>query len=186
MRHWQRRTGKIIGCMICLALAGCGGVGSRVNGAIPAAGMIPDATVQVSRSFGIPLEKIVYWGAYAGVAWLVLDPLAPHWQIEQVPLPGNHIHLSLKMKRYHTGGEGEARQLFQRRARELVQYGGFDGFEIREYSEGQVASLFGAQRTAEGVIHLTGQGSLGASDQEPVSGAPPARMTPASATKLLS
>lgn len=121
---------------------------------VKATGIIPDKALQLSPSFGIPLEKIVYWGAYAGLAYLVLDPLAPNWEIEQAPLSENHVHISLKMRRIQVGGAGEARQLFQRRARELVQYGEFDHYTIIEYNEGLESSMLGSQRTVNGVIQL--------------------------------
>lgn len=146
-----------------VAVAALGGLAACSSpGKLNATGLIPDKSFQLSASFGIPLEKIVFWGAYAGVAYLVLDPLAPNWEIEQAPLSDNHVHLALKMKRVHAGGAGEARQLFQRRARELVQYGGFDGYEIEEYSEGLESSVLGSQRVASGVIRLTGGGQLSA------------------------
>lgn len=164
-------------------LTGCGSTMPRDGG------LVPNRTLQLSPSFGVPLEKVVYWGAYVGVAYLILDPLAPNWEIEQAPLADNHIHLSLKMKRYYAGGAGEARQVFQRRARDLVQYGGFDGYEIREYSEGLESSVLGSQRVSMGVIRLTGKGHPPPGDQgdsEAEGGAPPARMTPAKATNPLS
>ncbi len=61
----------------------------------------------------------------------------------------------MSMKRYYAGGAGEARQVFNRRAKELMRAGGFGGYEIVEYSEGMESSVLGAQRTVEGVIRLT-------------------------------
>jgi len=160
--------------LIVLGLFGCGSTIPRTGS------FVPDKTLQLTPSFGIPLEKLVFWGAYAGAAYLILDPLAPNWEIEEAPLPDNHIHLALKMKRFYAGGAGEARLVFQRRARDLVQYGGFDGYEVIEYSESLESSILGSQRVTEGVIRLTGKG---AADQE---SAPPARNTPDNATNPLS
>lgn len=123
---------------------------------IPSVGsIIPNTTLQLLPSFGISLEKLVYWGGAAAVAYLVLDPLAPNWQIEGAVLPGDHVHFSLQMKRYYSGGAGEARQVFHRRAKQLVREGGFDSYEVVEYSEGLESSVLGSQRVAEGVIRLT-------------------------------
>lgn len=150
-------------CVVLAILPGLGGLAACASpDKLNATGLIPNKSLQLTSSFGLPLEKIVFWGAYAGVAYLVLDPLTPNWEIEQAPLPDNHVHLALKMKRVHAGGAGEARLLFQRRARELVQYGGFDGYEIEEYNEGLESSLLGSQRVASGVIRLTGKGQLSA------------------------
>jgi len=116
--------------------------------------IIPNTTLQLLPSFGISLEKLVYWGAYAGAAYLILDPLAPNWDIEGAAFPGNHVHLSLHMKRYYSGGAGEARVVFHRRAKQIMREGGFDSYQVKEYSEGLESSVLGSQRVAEGVIVL--------------------------------
>ncbi|MBI3525163.1 MAG: hypothetical protein HY066_11720 [Betaproteobacteria bacterium] len=142
------------------ALAGCGGLSARLAGNLPRTGsVIPNATLQATPSLAIPLEKMVFWGAYAGVAYLILDPFAPNWEIEEAPLPGNQVYLEMKMKRYYSGGAGEARVVFQRRAKDLVRYGGFDGYEVLEYNEGLESSVLGSQRVSQGVIRLTGHGT---------------------------
>ena len=117
--------------------------------------IIPDATVQLGPSVTYPVEKLVYWGIWVGAAYLILDPLAPNWDIEEARLPENHVHFQLSMKRYYTGGAGEARAVFNRRAKALMREGGYSGYEIVEYSEGMDSSVLGAKRTAEGVIRLT-------------------------------
>ncbi|MDP2751255.1 MAG: hypothetical protein Q8O31_01410 [Rhodocyclaceae bacterium] len=141
--------------LLILALVACsstpvGGVrGYPEHGTI-----VPNALLKLTPSISIELDKLVVWGIYAGVAWLVLDPLAPNWEIEEAPLPEHHIHFSLKMKRYYAGGQGEARPTFHRRAKELMQYNGFDGYEVVEYSESLDSSVLGSQRTATGVVRM--------------------------------
>ena len=178
---------------------GCTGFSSRLAGDVPRTGsLIPNTAFQIGPMLSIPLEKIVYWGAYAGAAYLILDPYSPNWEIEEAPLPKNQFHLSLKMKRYYSGGGGEARSVLHRRAKDLVQYGGFDGYELLEYSESLESSLLGSQRVAHGVIRLTGVGlesepgppesKTGTSTLESKTGTGqgnplPARMTPESAKK---
>jgi len=117
--------------------------------------LIPDTTVQLGPSVSYPLEKLVYWGIWVGAAWLILDPLAPNWDIEEARLPENHVHFQMSMKRYYTGGAGEARTVFNRRAKALMREGGYSGYEILEYSEALDSSVLGSKRTAEGVIRLT-------------------------------
>ncbi len=117
--------------------------------------LIPDAAVQIGPSVAYPLEKLVYWGVWVGAAYLILDPFAPNWRIEEARLPENHMHFSLAMKRYYAGGAGEARLVFHRRAKELMRAGGFDGYEVLEYAEGMESSFIGAQRTASGVVRFT-------------------------------
>ena len=146
----------------CVALAaaalvaGCGS--SRLEGTFPGGGsLIPDASLALTPSTTIQLDKLVNWGLYAGIAYLITDPLTPNWHIEQAGFPDDHFHLSLQMKRYYAGGAGEARAVFHRRAKELARSGGFDGYDVVEYSEELESSLLGSQRVASGVIRLTGK-----------------------------
>lgn len=141
-------------------LAGCGSLNypgpTALSGPFPAQGpLIPDATLNLSNQVQIPLEKIVSWGLYAGAAWLILDPLAPNWEIEQADFPDQHFHLSLKMKRVYAGGAGEARMVFHQRAKDLMRQNGYEGYSVVEYNEGLESSVLGSQRFARGVIHLT-------------------------------
>lgn len=117
--------------------------------------IVPNTTLQLTPSLGIPLEKLVFWGAYAAAAYLILDPLAPNWEIEQAQFPDNRYHLSMKMKRYYAGGAGEARVVFHKRAKELMRVGGYSGYEVLEYTEGLESSVLGSQRVGNGVIQLT-------------------------------
>lgn len=117
--------------------------------------LIPDANLQLGPSVSYPLEKLVYWGIWVGAAWLILDPLAPNWEVEEARLPEHHVHFQLSMKRYYAGGAGEARAVFARRAKALMREGGYSGYEVVEYSEGMDSSLLGSKRTAAGVIRLT-------------------------------
>jgi hypothetical protein len=117
--------------------------------------VIPATTLKLSPSISVALEKVVIWAGLAGAAYLVLDPLAPNWSIEEAPLGDQHVHFSLKMKRYYAGGAGEARAVFNRRAKELMRLNEFDGYEVMEYSESLDSSVIGSQRQAEGVILLT-------------------------------
>lgn len=109
----------------------------------------------VVNAVSYPLERTVYWGAWAAAAYLVLDPLSPNWEIQEARFPEDHIHMQMTMKRYYSGGAGEARVTFQRRAKELMRAGGFSGYEIVEYNEGMESSVLGSQRTVEGVVRLT-------------------------------
>lgn len=101
------------------------------------------------------LENVVHWSGYAAVASVVMDVFAPNWEIQEARFPGNQYQLLLQMKRSYSGGAGEARVVFQRRAKELMRAGSFDAYEVLEYSEGMESSVLGAQRNAIGVIKLT-------------------------------
>ncbi len=144
----QRRLLLLAG----VALSGC----SSLDGNFPSnTPIVPNATLNISKATQIPLERVVVWGLYAGAAWLILDPLAPNWEIEQASFPDRYYHLSLKMKRVYSGGAGEARVVFQQRAKELMRQNGFDAYTVVEYTEGLDSSVLGSQRVAQGVIQLT-------------------------------
>lgn len=156
------RVGKLYGACLLLALsAGCSSLhdaGSDVSKSVFGSGvdkpLLPDRTVALSSTTSIALEKLVYWGIYIGVAYMILDPLAPNWDIEEARLDPQLVHFDLKMKRYYAGGAGEARQVFNRRAKALVRAGDFASYQIVEYNESLDSSVLGGQRRAEGVIRL--------------------------------
>jgi len=165
----QRRL--LIASTAMILLSGCAqnptpvngtGVAGNTSEALAKAGskliggpLIPDATLQLGPSVTYPVEKLVYWGIWVGAAYLILDPLAPNWEIEEARLPENHVHFQMSMKRFYTGGAGEARAVFNRRAKTLMREGGYSGYEVVEYAESLDSSVLGSKRTAEGVIRLT-------------------------------
>ena len=136
-------------------LAACVGQQVLAQSYVPSDGsIIANKILRLSPSISIPLEKMVYWGVLGGLAYAVLDPFAPNWEIEEAPLGGDHVHFSLQMRRYYSGGAGEARQLFERRARELMRLNEFDEYRVIEYNESLESSMLGARRKAEGVVRL--------------------------------
>lgn len=84
-----------------------------------------------------------------------LDPFSPNWTVEETRLTDNRVRIELSMKRYYSGGAGEARAMFERRAKALMREGGYKAYEVVEYLEGLDSSMFGSKRTATGVIRLT-------------------------------
>lgn len=104
---------------------------------------------------GVGHADAVYEGGFLPDSLSVIDPYAANWSIGQASFPNHFYHLSLKMKRVYSGGAGEARAVFQQRAKEIMLENGFDSFMVVEYSEGLNSSTFGSQRVAEGVIQLT-------------------------------
>jgi hypothetical protein len=114
--------------------------------------IIPNETLNISRSVSIPAESI----AGGILLYLIVDPLAPNWQIEESPLDGGRYRIALKKKRFTTGGDGEAVQIFYRRAAQIaVEQGG--RYRVVEYSEGIDSSVPIAQRVAQGVVELVRQ-----------------------------
>lgn len=92
----------------------------------------------------------------AAVIYLIVDPMAPNWRIEEHHLADDRFYLSLRQKRFTEGGAGEARQVFQRRAAQLAALHGFAGYEIVRYNEGVESAFPNAERVAEGTIALVG------------------------------
>lgn len=167
------RQFAVLAAACALTFAGCSG--NNAAGTWPKGGAaIPDANFHVTPSTTLALEKLVYWGGVAAVAYYVTDPLAPNWEIREAAFPDNHYRLSLQMKRYYAGGAGEARVVFNRRADELMRKGGFDGYQIVDYSERLESSVLGSQRVTEGTVSLTRSAALQGS-------AAPARNTAPSA-----
>lgn len=147
------RQNRLFLVAIVLGIAsGCSSGPPVVGTATPT--LIPDKSVNVSASTVIALDKLIYWGGFAAAAYVILDPLAPNWDIEEAAFPDNHYYMTLKMKRYYSGGAGEARMVFQQRAKTLMLRAGFDAYEISEYKESLDSSMLGSQRVAQGVIAL--------------------------------
>ncbi len=92
--------------------------------------------------------------AGALVAYSIYDPLAPTWRIDVSRAGGERVRMDLRMRSLITGGEGEARQVFLRSARRMVEAGGFAGFDVIRYEEGMESTRPFARRVASGEIRL--------------------------------
>lgn len=91
-----------------------------------------------------------------GMAYLIYDPAAPNWEIEQVRLSEDVFRLQLRMKRYHTGGSGESMMVMKRRAEQLQRELGYSGYQVLEFAEGIESETIAARRFGEGRIQLVG------------------------------
>lgn len=154
---WLKRG---LGVAVCALLVACSPqiptTPTNASGTFFKGGLIPATNIALTPTYTVPLEKLVYWAGVAAIAYYVVDPLAPNWEIQEAKFPDEHYKLAMKMKRYAVGGSGEARVVFNRRAQELANTSGYSGYRILEYSEGLESSILGSQRTTEGVIVLTG------------------------------
>lgn len=157
MAGTRRCTGRKARAAICLLAclsAGCTAV-SRNPGALDASGnavstLIPNKSFNLTPAAALSVENILLGAA---VYWAV-DPLAPNWQFEQAPLGADRVRISLRRKRFASGGDGEAGQVFARRAQQLARERGYAGYAVVEYTEGIESMLPLAQRVAQGVIQL--------------------------------
>ncbi|MCK6396109.1 hypothetical protein [Zoogloea sp.] len=91
----------------------------------------------------------------AGVAvYALVDPLAPNWTVQEARLGEERYRLVLRMKALHSGGDGEARQVFARRAAQLASQPGFAGYDVTAWEEGIDSNRPFSQRVALGEIRL--------------------------------
>ena len=77
-----------------------------------------------------------------------------NWTIEETSLEPTLVRFYLKMNRFYSGGAGEPRLIFERRAKKLVRAGDFATYQVVDYKESLNSFLFGGQRIAEGTIRL--------------------------------
>ena len=141
----------------CLAVAinaACAALSGN-PGAVDASGnsvgtLIPNKTLNVTPALALSIENILLGAA---LYWAV-DPLAPNWRLEQAPFGADSVRISLRKKRFTSGGDGEAAQVFARRAEQLQRAGGYAGYTVMEYTEGIESTLPIAQRVAQGVVRL--------------------------------
>ncbi len=112
--------------------------------------LLPDKALRWTSSFTTSLESL----AGAALLYAVIDPLAPNWQIETQPLADRRYAVALTMKRFTTGGEGEAYQVFLREAERIARDGGAVDYRIAAFSEGIESQTLVARRVARGIIEL--------------------------------
>jgi hypothetical protein len=89
-----------------------------------------------------------------GLTYVIYDPLAPNWEIETIRASEDVFRMQLIMKRFHSGGEGEAQYLFRRNARRIAQAAGYDDYQILRYEEGVESATFASRRFGKGEIRL--------------------------------
>ena len=116
----------------------------------PSRMLIPARQLNVSPSLQIPAEALVA----AGVIYFIVDPLAPNWKVEVEPVGKHRYRMALTMKRFITGGEGEAAVVVKRAAEKLRKEGGYSEFALVEFSEGIESNVLIAQRLAHAVVEL--------------------------------
>ena len=88
-------------------------------------------------------------------AMFAYDPRAPNWQVRSTKLADNRWRLELRMRRWHTGGDGEAEVVFRERAREIAAEQGYRHFVVLSLVQGIESTAPIAQRWARGEIELT-------------------------------
>lgn len=129
-----------------------GAADNSASYSIPAKPLLPNASLQLTPSYGITLEKLLYGAA----VYYFVDPLSPNWQGEMKRLSDDTFSITMRAKRFRsTGGDGESGRVFRRNADEIVRTGGFAEYTILSYSESIESETLGAVRVSEGVIRVT-------------------------------
>lgn len=137
-----------------LALGGCTSFRS-LDGNYPNNGpLLPQGNIQLTSGISYSLEKLVVAGAGAWILYNIYDPLAPNWAVVEAKVADNVYVLDLKMKRFHTGGSGEAMMVIKRRAEQLRRENGFASYRVVDYVEGIESSTPIAQRYAQGLVQM--------------------------------
>jgi hypothetical protein len=134
-----------IGCALA-AVCGCTGIDGVPSSNI----LIPPQTLNISKSLSVPFESL----AAGALLFVVVDPLAPNWQIEQSRLDDARYRIALRKKRFTTGGDGEAMPAFNRRAEQIMRENGAARYRIIEFTEGVDSAMPIAQRVAQGVVEI--------------------------------
>jgi len=131
---------------VLAAMAGCTGMDGLPSSNL----LIPSETLNISKSVSIPFESV----AAGALIFIIVDPLAPNWQIEQIRLDDSRYRIALRKKRFTTGGDGEAMPAFNRRAEQIVRDNGAARYRIVEFTEGIDSVMPVAQRVAQGVVEI--------------------------------
>jgi len=134
-----------------LALAGCSNLGSASKP------LIENKTYYLTSRTTLSSAGVVQGALALAAIQLIYDPLAPNWEIEEQRVSEDSFRFALRMKRYTTGGAGEAAQVLKRRASELQRELGYGGYTVLEYNEGIESETLGARRVAAGAIRLVDQ-----------------------------
>jgi hypothetical protein len=141
-------------CFCAAVTAGCSTISHNPRAVSPSGSevstLIPNRTLQITRTATLSAENLLL----GAVVYWAVDPLAPNWRLEQAPLGADRVRISLRRKRFASGGDGEAAQLFARHAEQLALEGGYAGYTVLEYTEAIESSLPLAQRVSQGVIRL--------------------------------
>lgn len=114
--------------------------------------IIPDKVIVITPGAG---GTITAGAALTiGVAYLIYDPLAPNWEIQEKRLDAQRFYLSLVMKRFNTGGDGDALSIIKRRAQDLVLANGMGYYRVEALEQRIDSQTIGARRMAEAVVVL--------------------------------
>jgi hypothetical protein len=140
-------------------LAGCAALYCLLAGC--SSPIIPDETIKLTSAISFTAADVVMVAAVAGVAYLVIDPLAPNWDIHETKLTDTRYRIDMRKKRITTGGDGESIDLFHRQAEQIAAQAKASGYTIMSWNEGVESEFPIARRWSRGVIELSAPASVG-------------------------
>ena len=126
---------------LCCLLAGCNPV-------------IPDHTIHLTSTISFALADALMVAAVVGVAYVVIDPLAPNWEIHETKLSDTRFRIDMVKKRVTTGGDGESIDLFHRHAEHIATQVEASGYTIMSWNEGVDSEFPIARRWSRGEIEV--------------------------------
>lgn len=145
-------------CLVALMLlSGCGVLDKKlIADGIPKNGsVVPDAKIRLTPGYATSVESVVTTAVVAVALNHLYQPLDPNWDLADLPLANDTHRFSLRMKRFVTGGEGEAWQVTRRYAERLQAAKGASGYVVLEFTQGIDSSTPFARRVAEGLVRFT-------------------------------
>ncbi|MDR1276839.1 MAG: hypothetical protein LBL72_10750 [Candidatus Accumulibacter sp.] len=153
-RFFERLCDLIALLLIVLLLAACG----TTTRQLPSSGkyLLPNASLRVTPQIDYTVEQIGLAAAVVGIAYLIYDPLAPNWEIEEQIINDDTYHFSLRAKSFRVGGDGESLRIIRRRAFGLQRERGSMGYRVLSYSEGIDSATPLTSRVSEGMVQLVG------------------------------
>ena len=118
--------------------------------------LIQDRILNLSPSVQIPYEVVAVTVIAGVIAWQVIDPLAPTWEILHIQHADTQYEITLRRKRFATSGSGmgEAQYLFRRHAQSLAAQHGYSTYTITSYEEFTESGFGVDQRVGRGMIRL--------------------------------
>lgn len=135
--------------MVLAAALAAGGCATERN--VSLAPLAVPAGVRVASAAALLTPEFM---AAAAAVFFVYDPFAPNWDIRVETLDSERVRMQLRLKALHSGGDGEARQVFLRNVRRMVEEGGYAGYDIVQWEEGIESSRPFARRIATGEVRL--------------------------------
>ena len=116
--------------------------------------IIPDKSVELTATQSYAYADVLAVAAVAAAAWVIVDPLAPNWEVAEGRVSDNRWRIALRKKNFTTGGDGEAVELLHRHAAQLAEKQGYRSYRVLTWTEGVQSDVPFAHRWARGEIEL--------------------------------